>query len=241
MTSIFYKTLKTFKSMSTKLIQNITIAFVPNDKDAIALLMEYLQLCKVRKMCVFPDFKGGKMCYTAFIEVASWMDSEAAYNMIKRIKNPLKEARIVYSDDDWWAVEETVEADLPFTQGPEFQKWTTVFHPAPLEKEEKHVTFKRGLEIEDSIFIDDLDLRTAKLPQNNVFDEFCKDFGLAHGFDFEAEYKEWSQTQKFPEYSEEQIEKIRLLDEKLTAEYEIYLMTETLGAETLEAVAVYEF
>jgi hypothetical protein len=201
-------------------IKNITIAFVPNDKDVIALLLEHLQLCKVRKICVMPDFRRNKLCYTAFVEVGQWLDREAAYNMIQRIRNPLKEARIVHSGDDWWAVEETDELDLKYTQDEAFQKWTTEIHKAPIkDKVEKHITFKRGLAIEESIFIDDLDLRVAKSPDTFDFEAFCTGFGLAHGFDFEAEYKEWSNTQKFPEYSEEQIEKIRLLDEMLTAEF----------------------
>ena len=223
--------------MSSKPITNITIAFVPNDRAVIALLMEYLGLFKTRKICVMADFKRNQLCYTAFIEVAEWCDQEAAYNLIKKIKNPNIEARIIYEDDQWWAVEETAEEDIRFTKFS--NRWTTVFHPAPLEKEEKQVTFKRGLEIEESIFIDDLDLRTAKLPKDNVFDEFCKDFGLTHGFDFEAEYTEWTKTKQFPEYSEEQIEKIRLLDEKLTAEYESYLKTGVAVESGTEAV--YEF
>ena len=223
--------------MSSKPITNITIAFVPNDRAVIALLMEYLGLFKTRKICVMADFKRNQLCYTAFIEVAEWCDQEAAYNLIRKIKNPNIEARIIYEDDQWWAVEETAEEDIRFTKFS--NRWTTVFHPAPLEKEEKQVTFKRGLEIEESIFIDDLDLRTAKLPQNNVFDEFCIDFGLTHGFDFEAEYTEWTKTKQFPEYSEEQIEKIRLLDEKLTAEYESYLKTGVAVESGTEAV--YEF
>ena len=223
--------------MSSKPITNITIAFVPNDRAVIALLMEYLGLFKTRKICVMADFKRNQLCYTAFIEVAEWCDQEAAYNLIRKIKNPNIEARIIYEDDQWWAVEETAEEDIRFTKFS--NRWTTVFHPAPLEKEEKHVAFKRGLEIEESIFIDDLDLRTAKLPKDNVFDEFCKDFGLTHGFDFEAEYTEWTKTKQFPEYSEEQIEKIRLLDEKLTAEYESYLKTGVAVESGTEAV--YEF
>jgi len=229
-------------STTTQPIKNITIAFVPNDKAVIALMLEYLQLCKVKKLCVFPDFKRGQLCYTAFIEVSEWIDSESAYNMVKRIRNPSKEARIIHSDDEWWAVEETVEADLQFTQGPEFQKWTTEIHPASLEKEEKHVAFKRGLEIEDSIFIDELDLRTMSTLN---FGSFCQDFGETHGFDFEAEYTEWSKTKHLiPEYSAEEEEKIRLLDEKLTAEYQSYLLAQVklepaFKKEDLEAV--YEF
>lgn len=223
--------------MSSNPITNITIAFVPNDRAVIALLMEYLGLFKTRKICVMPDFKRNQLSYTAFIEVAEWCDQEAAYNLIRKIKNPNIEARIIYEDDRWWAVEETAEEDIRFTKFS--NRWTTEFHPAPLEKEEKHVTFRRGLEIEESIFIDDLDLRTAKLPKDNVFDKFCIDFGLTHGFDFEAEYTEWTKTKQFPEYSEEQIEKIRLLDEKLTAEHESYLKT---GVAVKSGTgAVYEF
>jgi hypothetical protein len=191
-------------------IKNITIAFVPNDKAVIPLLLEYLQLCNVRKICIMPDFRRNQLCYVAFIEVGQWLDSEAAYNIIKRIKNPLKEARIVYSDDDWWTVEETLEADLQYTQAEAFQNWRTEFHQ-PITKygedEEKHVTFKRGLAIEESIFIDDLDLRTAKLQDTDEFNDFCQGFGQAHGFDFETEFKEWSKTQNFPELTTEEIER----------------------------------
>jgi hypothetical protein len=227
--------------MSSKPITNITIAFVPNDRAVIALLMEYLGLFKTRKICVMADFKRNQLCYTAFIEVAEWCDQEAAYNLIRKIKNPNIEARIVYEDDQWWVVEETTEHDIRFTQFS--NRWTTEFKQPIVDYDEaadnKHVTFKRGLEIEESIFIDDLDLRTAKLPKDNVFEEFCKDFGLTHGFDFEAEYTEWTKTNQFPEYSEEQIEKIRLLDEKLTAEYESYLKTGV--AVESGTGAVYEF
>ena len=208
-------------------IKNITIAFVPNDKAVIALMLEYLQLCKVRKICVMPDFLRNQMCYTAFIEVSEWFDREAAYNMIKRIKNPLKEARIVYEDDNWWAVEETAEADLRYTQEAEFQKWTLEFHPVPIKDEdevEKHIAFKRGLAIEDSIFIADLDIR---MTSSAKFNEFCKCFGQDHGFDFEAEYAEWSKTQDFPELSAEEIEKH---DAVLKAEYAVAVNSQAADA-----------
>ena len=111
--------------MSYQPISNITIAFVPNDRAVIALLLEYLQICKTRKICVMPDFKRNQLSYTAFIEVAEWCDREAAYNLIQKIKDPTKEARIIYTDDDWWSVEETVEEDLKFTQFAVQNKWTT--------------------------------------------------------------------------------------------------------------------
>ena len=210
MKSVYFSNLQTFK-MSSQPIQNITIAFVPNDKAVIALILEYLQICRVKKMCVFPDFKRNQMCYTAFIEVAEWCDREAAYNLIRKIKDPRKEARIIYEDDKWWVVEETEEDDLKFTRSAEYAKWTTEFQQPIIEYEEaeedepkKQVKFKRGLQIEEVMMIEDLDLRTAKATD---FDDFCKSFGQAHGFDFEAEYAEWSDKQNFPEISAEEEER----------------------------------
>ena len=183
--------------MSYQPITNITIAHVPDDRAVIALLLEYLGLFKTRKICVMPDFKRNQLCYTAYIEVAEWCDREAAYNLIQKIKNPNIEARIIYADDDWWSVEETAEEDLKFTQNAVPNKWTTVFNQPTTKddsEEKKQVRFKRGLEIEDVITIEDLDMRTAILAPDFSFDAFCTGFGLAHGFDFESEYQEWSKT-----------------------------------------------
>lgn len=134
----------------------LTIAHVPNDKRVIVLMLEYLQLCRVSSICVFPDFQRGKLCYTAFVEVASWIETESAYNLIKAIKNPLKEARINYSDDQWWAVEETAEEDKRFLRDAVFQKWTATFVQATSNKPERNVSFK---DIEECIFIEKIEVQ----------------------------------------------------------------------------------
>jgi len=186
--------------MSYKPITNITIAHVPNDRAVIALLLlEYLQICKPRKICVMPDFKRNKLCYTAYIEVAEWCDRETAYNLIRKIKDPRREARIIYEDDNWWTVEESLKDELCFTSSPDFMPWTTVFkEPAPEEEEpeeKKQVRFKRGLEIETTMTIEDIDMRMECKNPNLDFDAFCKGFGLYHGFDFEAEFDAWTEEQ----------------------------------------------
>jgi hypothetical protein len=146
-----------------------------------------------------PDFKRNQLCYTAYIEVAEWCDREVAYNLIQKIKDPRKEARIVYEDDNWWVVEETTEEELQFTKYANFAQWTTEFKQIKDEvydyEEKKQVSFKRGLQIEESISIEDLDMRTAILAPDFNFDDFCVGFGLAHGYDFEAEFKEWTEEQ----------------------------------------------
>jgi hypothetical protein len=41
----------------------------------------------------------------AYIDIKEWYSTEAAYNFIKRLINPNREARIIYSEDNWWPVE----------------------------------------------------------------------------------------------------------------------------------------
>jgi hypothetical protein len=172
---------------------NITIAHVPNDRAVIALLLEYLGLLKSRKICVMPDFKRNKLCYSAYIEVAEWCDRESAYNLIKKIRKPDIEARIIYEDDNWWTVEETTPEDLCFTQGTGYERWTTIFEETGVFEEtaSKQVSFNT-VSLEQFTTIEDIDLRLQCKHQNTDFDKFCIGFGLQYGFDFEAEYKEWS-------------------------------------------------
>ena len=49
--------------------------------------------------------KKSRVFNRAYIDIAEWMPSEAAYNFIQRLKDPSKEARFVHGDDDWWHFE----------------------------------------------------------------------------------------------------------------------------------------
>ena len=40
----------------------------------------------------------------AYIAIKTWYDTEAAFNFIERLRNPTREARLVYSEDNWWPV-----------------------------------------------------------------------------------------------------------------------------------------
>lgn len=40
----------------------------------------------------------------AYIEIKYWKDTEVAYHFIERLRNPNREARLVYNDDNWWPV-----------------------------------------------------------------------------------------------------------------------------------------
>jgi hypothetical protein len=49
--------------------------------------------------------KEGNKFNRAYIEIKSWYDTENAYNFIECIKNPVKEARIIYGHNSWWKAE----------------------------------------------------------------------------------------------------------------------------------------
>jgi hypothetical protein len=60
---------------------------------------------KVSKVSVMPYSKNEKLLYLCLVTINEWFDSECAYNFIKKLTDPSREARLVYSDDNWWVVE----------------------------------------------------------------------------------------------------------------------------------------
>jgi hypothetical protein len=64
--------------------------------------------------------------YRAYLDIYEWHPTEAAYNFIQRLKDPNREARIVHSDDNWWAVSVNIN---PFiTNNKNLDKFTTINH-----------------------------------------------------------------------------------------------------------------
>jgi len=59
---------------------------------------------ETKAITLIPYLKNGVVYKTAYVDIANWADSEVAYNFIKRLNNDALEARICYSDDDWWVV-----------------------------------------------------------------------------------------------------------------------------------------
>ena len=62
----------------------------------------------------------------AYLDIHEWHPTEAAYNFIQRLKDPNREARIIHSDDNWWAVE--VNKNSFITNSKEMTKYTTINH-----------------------------------------------------------------------------------------------------------------
>jgi len=89
----------------------ITTVMIPNIEDKytaeyIANVLWNNNIAKVSKITITPAYlKEGNVYNNAYILIQQWCESEAAYNIIQRLKNPEKEARIVHYDDEWWTIE----------------------------------------------------------------------------------------------------------------------------------------
>lgn len=62
-------------------------------------------IAKVNSITLLPYVQDSKIYSIAYISIAEWCDSEAAYNFIKRLKNPNIESRIVHHEDNWWPIQ----------------------------------------------------------------------------------------------------------------------------------------
>ena len=105
------------------MISQITIRSVPNDATLInSGLNKYLDASKI---CVFPSFENNKLTYTAYIQVREWTDCDAAYNIIKAMKDG-KRVRIYVAElEQLWDITATITADLWLTGG--VNRWITEF------------------------------------------------------------------------------------------------------------------
>lgn len=112
--SITY-TIRKYQVLKMNPISSIYIPHVEKKYNAefIAELFRKNGIAKVSKVAIEPYktsyssiLKKGSAKYNhVYVEIKSWSESETAYNFIQRLKNPYREARIVYEDDFWWSVD----------------------------------------------------------------------------------------------------------------------------------------
>jgi hypothetical protein len=112
----------------SKSINSIFIANIGNDvsPNSLVNLFNELDIAIVKQVTIFPEFnqKQGTQTYGAYIAV-DWHDSEVAYRFIKCVQDPKKDARLFYTNDDYWVVEKN---PMPlFTDEAFTSKWTVKF------------------------------------------------------------------------------------------------------------------
>ena len=74
----------------------------------IAHVLDRNEIAEVSRVLIEPynsNIKNGLRYNRAYIGIKSWHETEAAYNFIERLRNPSREARIVYCEDNWWPVD----------------------------------------------------------------------------------------------------------------------------------------
>ena len=62
-------------------------------------------LAKISDITLIPYWRNSVVVYVGFITIMEWFDTENSYNFIQKLKNPSKETRMIYDDDDWWVIQ----------------------------------------------------------------------------------------------------------------------------------------
>jgi hypothetical protein len=92
------------------------------------MVLREQKLASVSRIILVPYVsKGtGKIYQRGFVDISSWHDNEASYNLIKRIKNAHCQARVVFEDPKWWEVRENRNTHI--TSNPKYVKNTSTFN-----------------------------------------------------------------------------------------------------------------
>ena len=96
-------------------------------------------IAQVSSVTLLPYVLGSRTFQTAYIGIATWADSEIAYNLIQRLKDKSKNPRIVHKDDLWWRVQINNHGQLD-----KYEKSRTIIFPARyFIKTDDNVQFKK--------------------------------------------------------------------------------------------------
>jgi hypothetical protein len=90
------------------------------------ILKEDLKFLCASRMCLFPQFVDGVFKYTAYVVVGEWLDCDAAYYMVRAMKDVKKTQVYIKKGEQLWDISMTTDADICHTEGG-FEKWTTEF------------------------------------------------------------------------------------------------------------------
>lgn len=128
----------------------------------------------------------------AYIGIKTWHDTEAAFNFIGQLRNPNREARIIYSDDNWWPVYiNNYPAKLASSK-----RVLTLF-------EEKHVEFYNDdISTTAQLEPQPLDMIKIDLEKTNLLRNIVANFQLVLNYKRQAEFN-INDAADFDSYSRE--------------------------------------
>ena len=91
--------IKTMFSVNNLIINCVELQY---SHHYIADVFWYKDIAQVSKVTLIPYLKNGKVFNVVYITIGQW--GQLSHNFIQRLKNPNKETRFVYNDDNWWPI-----------------------------------------------------------------------------------------------------------------------------------------
>jgi hypothetical protein len=168
----------------------ITSIYLPSiqkntNAEFIAHIFERNDIAQVSRVAI--EFNKKNKKYAAYIAIDSWNDTENAYNFIARLKNPNKEARIVYKDDDWWVAEINYLPHKLYTSNK--KRVITIF--SNKKEEDNFCDFDRTRQLKTALFgqpvepdfapsFDDLDLHETQDALD--FEQYLREIDIERDF-----------------------------------------------------------
>jgi len=132
------------------MISHITIDnMVANSAVEIArVLKEDLKFLYASRICLFPRFADGVFRYSAYIRVGEWVDCDAAYNVIRAMKDGKRTQVYVKKSAQMWDISMTAEADICHTAdgSDAFKKWTTEFATLDSDSDSDYAEYEMDME-----------------------------------------------------------------------------------------------
>lgn len=154
--------------MSVKSIMISNAESVPSAGYMAAVFWKQ-NIAKVSSITLIPYLKNGKIAQMAYVDIANWCDSEAAYNFLQRLKMPEGEARIHYNmfDENWWAVQINTHYNGQLLLG----SYTETFHHSAFNSETQDMSLDMSQEMVDdqAMYIEELSAR--KIATEEWFEE----------------------------------------------------------------------
>ncbi len=130
-------------------IENIGINTSPS---SVAKLFYNCQIAIVKQVTIFPEYdaKQKQLNHNAYINV-EWLDTEQAYRFLSCIKKPVTEARLFYTDANYWVVKKN---PMPSSFAP--SKWTITFENPETKffqelEEDEQTMLMQALKMQDQI------------------------------------------------------------------------------------------
>ena len=204
-----------------------------NNSEYIANAFWSQNIAQVSSIVLLPYLKNNKLCQMAYIEIASWCDSEVAYNFIRRLKVLEGEARLNHNlNEDWWAVQINTHYDgQPFIDAS-----TVTFSQRSFVKAVE--------EIEDGETLTDSEFEFDEATSNEASSTYSNEAYYGEEYSNEEYYGEeyYSEKMYIDELLDQKMYLGELLDEKMyVKELCVEEMYDThLSATTLYPPATYD-